>query len=176
MQPQRVTPEALIAEGVEAKDLQTLTEELAAGVLDDLIEEPGRASVVAGCAPTRPAKVSASATTSEVAAKVRAVWAVLMRNRVATVEKVTGWGWLEGLWLDTALAVRLWARTPGLTAIAIATIGLGIGASTALVGQVKAVFWTPLPVSSPHRPALRRLDVAAAPIRLRAKRHGRSDR
>ncbi len=38
MQPQRVTPEALIAEGVEAKDLQTLTEELAAGVLDDLIE------------------------------------------------------------------------------------------------------------------------------------------
>ena len=73
-----------------------------------------------------------------------------MRNRVATVEKVTGWGWLERLWLDTRLAVRLWARTPGLTAIAIATIGLGIGASTALVGQVKAVFWTPLPVSSPQ--------------------------
>jgi predicted permease len=58
--------------------------------------------------------------------------------------------WLERLWLDTRLATRLWARTPGFTAIAIATIGLGIGASTALVGQVQAVFWTPLPVSAPH--------------------------
>ena len=56
----------------------------------------------------------------------------------------------NGFRLDIRLAVRLWARTPGFTAIAIATIGLGIGASTALVGQVKAVFWTPLPVSSPQ--------------------------
>lgn len=60
------------------------------------------------------------------------------------------WRWLERFWLDTRLAVRLWARTPGFSAIAIATIGLGIGASTALVGQVKAVFWTPLPVSAPQ--------------------------
>ena len=57
---------------------------------------------------------------------------------------------LERLWLDTRLAVRLWARTPGFSAIAIATIGLGIGASTALVGQVTAVFWTPLPVAAPQ--------------------------
>jgi len=57
---------------------------------------------------------------------------------------------LERLWLDTRLAIRLWARTPGFSAIAIATIGLGIGASTALVAQVKAVFWTPLPVAAPH--------------------------
>ncbi len=56
----------------------------------------------------------------------------------------------EHLWLDTRLAIRQWARTPGFSAIAIATIGLGIGASTALVGQVKAVFWTPLPVAAPH--------------------------
>ena len=57
---------------------------------------------------------------------------------------------LERLWLDIRLAVRLWARTPGFSAIAIATIGLGVGATTALVGQVKAVFWTPLPVAAPH--------------------------
>lgn len=66
------------------------------------------------------------------------------------VREVWGWQWLERLWLDTRLAVRLWARTPGFSAIAIATIGLGIGASTALVGQVKAVFWTALPVAAPH--------------------------
>ena len=57
---------------------------------------------------------------------------------------------LERLWLDIRMAVRLWARTPGFSAVAIATIGLGIGASTALVAQVKAVFWTPLPVASPQ--------------------------
>lgn len=66
------------------------------------------------------------------------------------VREAWGWQWLERLWLDTRLAVRLWARTPGFSAIAIATIGLGIGSSTALVGQVRAVFWTPLPVASPH--------------------------
>jgi predicted permease len=57
---------------------------------------------------------------------------------------------LERLWLDLRLAVRLWARTPAFTVIAIATIGLGVGATTALVGQVNAVFWTPLPVAAPH--------------------------
>jgi predicted permease len=56
----------------------------------------------------------------------------------------------ERLWLDTRLAVRLWARTPGFSAIAIATIGLGVGATTALVGQIRAVFWTPLPVVAPQ--------------------------
>jgi predicted permease len=62
------------------------------------------------------------------------------------------WGWqgLERFWLDTRLAVRLWARTPGFSSIAIVTIGLGIGASTALVGQIKSVFWTPLPVAAPQ--------------------------
>jgi predicted permease len=58
--------------------------------------------------------------------------------------------WIERLRPDLRLAVRLWARTPGFSAIAIATIGLGIGASTALVAQVKAVFWTPLPVAAPQ--------------------------
>ena len=66
------------------------------------------------------------------------------------VREAWGWQWLERLWLDARLAVRLWARTPGFSAIAIATIGLGVGATTALVGQVKAVFWTPLPVAAPH--------------------------
>lgn len=66
------------------------------------------------------------------------------------VREAWGGQGIERLWLDTRLAVRLWLRTPGFSAIAIATIALGIGASTALVGQVKAVFWTPLPVTAPQ--------------------------
>lgn len=71
---------------------------------------------------------------------------------IAREDTREAWGgqWLERLWLDTRLAVRLWSRTPGFSAIAIATIGLGIGASTALVGQVRSVFWTPLPVAAPQ--------------------------
>ena len=78
----------------------------------------------------------------------------------------------EHLWLDTRLAIRLWARTPGFSAIAIATIGLGIGASTALVGQVKAVFWTPLPVAAPHDLRFVAWTVAAASVRARSECHG----
>jgi predicted permease len=57
---------------------------------------------------------------------------------------------VERLRLDFRLALRLWARTPGFSLVAIATIALGVGASTALVGQIKAVFWTPLPVQQPE--------------------------
>ena len=90
MQPQRVAPEALVAERVEAKDLLAPAEQLGAGVLDDLVERARAHDAVIGCAPTRPVKVIASAATNNIAAKVRAVCAVLMRNRVASEEKVTG--------------------------------------------------------------------------------------
>jgi predicted permease len=60
-----------------------------------------------------------------------------------------GWMWLERLRLDIRHAIRLWARTPGFSLIAIITIALGIGASTAIVGQIDAVFWRQLPVSRP---------------------------
>ena len=74
-------------------------------------------------------------------------------NPATTREDVReAWGgqWLERLWLDTRLAIRMWLRTPGLSAVAILTIGLGVGAATALVSQLSAVFWTPLPVASPQ--------------------------
>lgn len=58
--------------------------------------------------------------------------------------------WFERLVYDLRYAVRIWAASPGLSAIAILTIALGIGASTAIVGQINAVFWTPLPVSQPE--------------------------
>lgn len=60
-----------------------------------------------------------------------------------------GWTWLERLAYDVRHAVRLWVRSPGFSLVAITTIGLGIGASTAIFGQINAVFFTPLPVSQP---------------------------
>jgi predicted permease len=51
--------------------------------------------------------------------------------------------------LDVRHACRLWARNPGFSIIAVLTVALGIGASTAIVSQINAVFWKPLPVSRP---------------------------
>jgi predicted permease len=42
--------------------------------------------------------------------------------------------------------MRLWSKSPGFTTVALLTLGLGIGASSALVGQINAVFFKPLPV------------------------------
>lgn len=61
------------------------------------------------------------------------------------------WGgmWLERLVVDVRYAVRMWARTPGFTLTAVATLSLAIGATTAIFGQINAVFWKPVPVSRP---------------------------
>jgi hypothetical protein len=45
------------------------------------------------------------------------------------VREAWGWMWLERLRLDVRYAIRLWARTPGFSLIAVLTIALGIGAS-----------------------------------------------
>jgi len=50
---------------------------------------------------------------------------------------------------DLQFAFRLMRKAPGFTLVAMLTLALGIGASTAIFSQVDAVFWKPLPV---HRP------------------------
>src|SRR5262245_37466750 len=57
-------------------------------------------------------------------------------------------GWWERLVYDLRHAVRGWRRTPGLALVAIGTMAISIGAGTALVGQVNAVFWQPLPIDT----------------------------
>ena len=67
---------------------------------------------------------------------------------------------MERLVADLRHAIRLWARSPGFSIVALLTIGTGIGAATAIFGQINAVFWTPLPV---ERPADLRLLAWTAP-------------
>ena len=52
---------------------------------------------------------------------------------------------------DVRHAVRLWTRNPGFAAVAILTIGIGVGATTSLMAQMQAVFWTALPVTAPEQ-------------------------
>ncbi|MCZ6915444.1 MAG: ABC transporter permease [Gemmatimonadetes bacterium] len=52
---------------------------------------------------------------------------------------------------DIRIALRLVARRPGFTVVSLATLALGIGASTAMFSVVNAVIFDALPFESPDR-------------------------
>ena len=58
---------------------------------------------------------------------------------------------LERLWADVVYALRMMRRNPGFTAVAVATLALGIGVNTALFTSYNALVLKPLPVVHPDR-------------------------
>ena len=80
--------------------------------------------------------------------------------------------WIDQVERDFRFGVRAMVRRPGFTCVAVATIALGIGATTAIFSLADNVLFKPLPFANADRlvsvwevrPALKRPRMEAAPL------------
>ena len=82
---------------------------------------------------------------------------------------------MSGIARDFRYAIRVLVKSRGYAAVAIATLALGIGATTAIFGVVNTVLLRPMPFADPDRSRARsRRGAPRAPRVNAARRRSRS--
>ncbi len=64
------------------------------------------------------------------------------------------WAWINGLKQDVVFGVRMMRRRPVITAAAVLSLALAIGANTAIISLTDVVLWRDLPVPEPQQLSL----------------------
>ena len=77
-----------------------------------------------------------------------------MGSANAVKHRIRSTGWetaIENLWQDLCYSLRMLAKSPVFTLVAVGSLALGIGANTAIFSLINAVILKTLPVSHPEQ-------------------------